>query len=57
MTAISKSIIWVMDAMVEGLYPSDRKPILVTANPGQTGGQGQAAFGNRSFGAGANLTR
>ena len=56
---IIKSFIWVMDAMVDGLCPwvgksmEDRKPILVTADPAQTGGHGQAASGKRSFGAGA----
>ncbi len=41
--AIFESFIWVMDAMVDGLCPwvrksmEDRKPILVTTDPGQTG--------------------
>ena len=57
--AIFKPLIWVMDAMVDGLCPwvgksmEDRNPILVTADPAQTGGHGQPASEKRSFGAGA----
>ena len=56
---IIKSFIWVMDAMVDGLCPwvrksmEDRKPILLTADPAQTGDHTVRQYLETGIGAGA----